>query len=295
MAHIGVSDSAGARVPASAPPGVPATPLGAPSRSRALTRDLRTVQVLWRREVIRFGRSRVRIAMGLLTPLMFLLILGTGLGAAAVGMQDYRSYLFPGVLLMAVQAPALAVGASIVWDRQAGFLRQMLVAPVRRSALLTGICLGGATTGAAYGGLVLVLAGVAGIPYDAYLLLALGEVALTAFAFTALGVLGAVCIKRMETFQVLINLSVMPMLFLSGAVFPARGLPGWMSAAVLANPLTYAVDAVRRTLTDGSLAAMDVGPQWGGHTPPILLELGIVALLAVLALAVAIRRFSRVE
>jgi ABC-2 type transport system permease protein len=292
VTHLDVSQPAAGHPAPAARPTSASQPQPA-GRGGWLARDLRTIRVLWQREVIRFGRSRVRVAMGLLTPLMFLLILGTGLGAAAPGLAGYRAYLFPGVLLMAAQAPALAVGASIVWDRQAGFLRQMLVAPVRRGALLAGICLGGATTGAFYGSLVLVFAGTAGIPYGPRLLLALLEVGLTSFAFTALGVLGAVCVKRFETFQVVLNLSMLPMLFLSGGVFPARGLPGWMTAAVLANPLTYAVDATRRTLTDGKLAGIEVGPQWAGHTPSLALELLIVAALALLALAVAARRFTR--
>jgi ABC-2 type transport system permease protein len=269
---------------------VPVPPVGG-----RLPGEARTVWVLWWRELIRFSRNRTRVAMGLLTPLMFLLILGTGLGSTAVGLRDYRAYLFPGVVLMAVQAPALAVGTSIVWDRQVGFLRQMLVAPVRRTALLAGVSLGGATTGAIYGGLVLALAGVAGIDYGPRLLLALLEVALTAFAFTSLGVLGAVCIKRIDTFQVAMGLAMMPMLFLSGAVFPARGLPGWMSTAVLVNPLTYAVDAMRRTLGQQTLGGMSTGPQWWGQSPPLAVELAIVAVLSLAALAVAARRFARVD
>ncbi|WP_305783670.1 ABC transporter permease [Symbioplanes lichenis] len=110
---------------------------------------LRTVHVLWRRELLRFARSPLRVAMVLLLPLLFLVVLGTGLDAAlAPGAGgEFRAYLFPGAVLMAVQAPALSVGASIVWDRRSGFLRQVLVAPVARRAVLLGICLGGATTG----------------------------------------------------------------------------------------------------------------------------------------------------
>ncbi len=259
--------------------------------------DVRTVRVLWQREVIRFLRNKLQVAMGLLTPLMFLLILGTGLGAAAADMRGFRTFLFPGVLLMAVQAPALAVGTSIVWDRQVGFLRQVLVAPVRRGSLLLGICLGGATTGALYGALVLAFAGAAGVPYHPQLLLVLLELALISAAFTAIGVLAAVWIKRIQTFQIAVGLAMMPLLFLSGAVFPARGLPGWLGAAVMVNPLTYAVDALRRTIPGGNLdlAGLSVGPLWWGHTPPVLVELAIVALLAQVSVAFATWRFTRAE
>ncbi|MGI5166688.1 ABC transporter permease [Spirillospora sp. CA-253888] len=284
------------------PQPVPDSRIEAPLRRRdRIALDLRAVRVLWQREVIRLVRSPLRIGMGLLTPLMFLLILGTGLssaaGTTADGFKEFRTFLFPGVLLMAVQAPAMAVGTSIVWDRQAGFLRQMLVAPVRRGALLVGIALGGATTGAAYGALVLAVAGVAGIRYDLRLLLVLVELAATALTFTAIAVCCAVCIRRVESFQVVVSLSMMPLLFLSGAMFPVGGLPGWLGGAVLANPLTYAVDAIRRTLPGGGpdLQGRAAGPQWWGWTPPVALELGLIVLIALTALAVAAHRFSRTE
>lgn len=266
---------------------------------RGTARDLRTVAVLWRRETIRFTRNRVRIAMSLLTPLMFLLILGTGLNSAMGEdtLSEFRAFLFPGVLLMSVQAPAVAVGASIVWDRRSGFLRQMLVAPVRRGAILVGICLGGATSGAIYGLLVLLLAGAADVAYHPQLLLVLLELGLVAFAFTSLGVVAAVCVRRPETFQVAVSMCMMPLFFLSGAMFPASGLPGWLGTAVTLNPMTYAVDALRRRLP-GEAATVSGGrtsPEWWGWTPPVLLEIGLVALLALVALSAATRRFSRVE
>ncbi|PTH90239.1 ABC transporter [Streptomyces sp. A244] len=280
---------------------VPASP-----RRTGVLRDVHTVHVLWRREMIRFLRNRLRIATGLVMPLLFLLILGSGLNSvldspgsgqsSASGAGDFRTYLFPGVLLMVVQGPAMTAGALIVWDRQAGFLRQMLVAPVRRGALLGGICLGGATTGAAYTLPMLVMAGVVGVPYGLHLLLALGILGLVAFSFTVLGVLGAVCIRRPETFDIVMGLCAMPLLFLSGALFPVHQLPGWLNAAVLVNPLTYGVDALRRTLPGGTgLAGVDAGPQWWGWTPPVALELSFIALLALGALAVAGRRFARTD
>lgn len=298
MSGTDISHEAAVDTPA---PGTAArTPADDPVPGGRTGRNLRTVRVLWHREVIRFARNRLRIVMGLVTPLMFLLILGTGLNSAmdtgAQSDRDFRAFLFPGVMLMAVQAPAMAVGASIVWDRQAGFLRQMLVAPVRRGAILVGICLGGATTGAAYGLLVLVLAGVVGIPYEPGLLLALLQLALLGFAFTSLGVLVATAIKRPDTFQIVVGLCFMPLLFLSGAVFPPGGLPGWLGVLVTGNPLTYGVDALRRTLPgDVDLGNEAQGPQWAGWAPPVVLEVGIIALLATLALAVATRQFSRNE
>ncbi|MCX4661903.1 ABC transporter permease [Streptomyces uncialis] len=273
-----------------------AQPPSPPGPRRPGHRDLRTLKVMWQREMIRFLGNRLQIGMGLLTPLMFLLILGTGLNEVGAGGGSYQGFLFPGVLMMALQAPAIAVGAAIVWDRQTGFLRQMLVAPVRRGTLLLGICLGGATTGAAYAAMVLATAGIVGIPYRAGMLLVLLELALISFAFTAMGVLAAVCITRPQTFQIAVSLAMMPMLFLSGAMFPASGLPGWLGTAVLLNPLTYGVDAVRRTLPgDGVVdyGGRAAGPELWGWAPPVALEVGLIAVLALLAVAVAGHRFTR--
>jgi ABC-2 type transport system permease protein len=271
---------------------------GRPGLAQDNRASLRAIGLLWRREMIRLKRNPVRIVMGLVTPLMFLLILGTGLssvtGAAAAGFREYRAFLFPGILLMAVQAPAMAAGISIVWDRQAGFLRQMLVAPVRRTVLVAGICLGGATTGLVYGVLVMLTAGEAGIAYRPRLLLATLELGMIAFSFTAAAVLAAVSIRRIETFQVVVGLCMMPLLFLSGAMFPAGGLPGWLGVAVTLNPLTYEVDALRQTLGGNAavLGGATVGPRWFGWAPPVPLELGLIAVLALGALAIATRRFS---
>jgi ABC-2 type transport system permease protein len=258
--------------------------------------ELRAVRVLWQREVLRFARNRLRVAMALVNPLLFLLILGTGLssavGSTGPGGADYRAYLFPGVLLMAVQMPAIGAGASIVWDRQAGFLREMLVAPVRRGSLVLGICLGGATTAALHGALVLSLAGFAGIAYEPVrLLVLLLELALIGLALTALGAFTAVRIKRMDTFQTVLGLATMPLLFLSGAMFPITGLPGWLRVPVLLNPLTYAVDALRRTVPGPDAP----GPTWSGVQPPVWLELAFVAVLAAVVLMAAARRFARAE
>ncbi|RZS33982.1 ABC-2 type transport system permease protein [Herbihabitans rhizosphaerae] len=271
-----------------------------PAPAHPPRRNLRAIRMLWYREVVRLGRNRTRIVMGLVTPLMFLLILGTGLESAAgqvgEGLRQYRSYLFPGVLVMATQAPAIAVGISVVWDRQAGFLRQALVAPVHRVSLLLGLCLGGAMSGALYGGLVLLIAGPVGVPYHPALLIALVEVSLVALMFTALGILAAVCIRKIETFQVVVSLCLMPLMFLSGAMFPPGGLPGWLGTAVQLNPLTYAIDAIRRTLPgDLDMGGYAVGPQLWGWTPPVLVELAMVVALAFGALLVAARRFSRAE
>ncbi|MFF4157993.1 ABC transporter permease [Streptomyces sp. NPDC001678] len=253
----------------------------------ALTGELRAVRVVWQREMIHFLRNRGRVALGLLQPLLFLLVLGTGLGSfAGADSAAYRAYLFPGVLAMTVQTPAIGAGSSIVWDRETGFLREMLVAPVRRSALLLGKCAGGATVATCQGALVLPLAWTARTPYDPALIATLvAELFLTALSLTALGALAAVCITRIQTFQAVLGFALAPMLFLSGAMFPLSGLPRWLALVCLANPLTYAVDPLRRAI---GVAGPPAVPQL-----PVAAELALTAVLAAAALAVAARRFAR--
>lgn len=176
----------------------------------------------------------------------------------------------------------------------------MLVAPVRRGAVLVGICLGGATTGALYALPVLALAGPMGLPYHPRLLLVLAEAAALAFALTALGVSAAVCIRRPETFQIVSGLAMAPAMLLSGALFPVGGLPSWLGAAVLVNPLSYGVDALRRTMpapdtTTAALAWFHAGPEWWGWTPPVVLELALVVAPSLLLLLLAARGFSRID
>lgn len=258
------------------------------------------VVLLWRREMVRLRRNPVRLAMGLVTPLLFLLVLGTGLDAATgldkAALHGYRAYLFPGTLIMAVQAPAIAVGISIVWDRQMGLLRQMMVAPMRRGSIVLGLACGGATTAGAYGLLVLAVGGIAGISYSPMLIVVLLEVLLISLSFTAIGVLAAVTIKSVDTFQIVVSLTLMPLMFFSGAMFPPNGLPGWLGIVVKANPLTYAVDAVRRTLPGNALlGTTDTRLLLWGWSPPVPLELGLLAGVTAVALAVATYRFSRAE
>jgi ABC-2 type transport system permease protein len=262
------------------------------------THVLKPVLLLWRREMTRLRRSPLRIAMGLLTPLLFLVVLGTGLDAASgIGraqLNDYRAYLFPGVLIMSVQAPAIAVGISLVWDRRLGVLRQMLVSPFPRPGIVLGLALGGATTGAVYGLMVLSVGGIAGISYSPALLLVLAELLLIALLFTSLGLLAAVTIRQVDTFQIAVNLSLMPLMFFSGAMFPPNGLPGWLAVVVKLNPLTYGVDAVRRTVPGPDvLTSEQTRLLIGDWHPPVAAELGLLVAITAVALGLATYRFSR--
>jgi ABC-2 type transport system permease protein len=275
----------------------PAAAADRPLPGRA-TLALKAVSLLWRREMVRLRHGPIRLVMGLVTPLLFLLVLGTGLDAASnlgtAQMHDYREYLFPGTMIMAVQAPSIAVGITLVWDRRLGLLRQMLVSPFPRYSIVLGLACGGATTGMIYGLLLLSVGGIAGIAYTPMLLVVLLELFLVSLMFTCFGLLAAATIRQVDAFQVVISLSLMPLMFFSGAIFPPNGLPGWLSAVVKLNPLSYGIDAVRRTLPGGNvLGTKQTSISISGWIPPVALELGMVAGIAAAALAVAAYRFSR--
>src|SRR6202035_4410785 len=219
---------------------------------RSLRSELRAIKVVWKRELIRFSRDRLRILTSLVQPFLFLFILGTGLSRLAAGgthRVNLRTVVYPGVLCLAVMFTAMFSAASLVWDREFGFLREMMVAPVRRSSLVLGKCLGGATVAAFQGVIVLCLAGLVGVPYAASLIAVIFALQLLlAFAITAFGVMVAARINQMQSFMALMQMAIMPMYFLSGALFPVSGLPQWLSILHRIDPLTYAVDPMRRAV-----------------------------------------------
>jgi len=271
--------------------------------SRGVRGELRAIKVVWRRELIRFGRDPLRILTSLMQPFLFLFVLGTGLSRiASAGTHgvNLRTFVYPGVLCMAVMFTAMFSAASLVWDREFGFLREMMVAPVRRSSLVIGKCLGGATVAGFQGVIVLSLAGLVGVPY-AFTLIAevFGLQLLLAFTITAFGVMVAARITQIQSFMALMQMAIMPMFFLSGALFPVSGLPRWLEVLNRLDPLTYAVDPMRRAvfahlnISQGARRALDPGLTWWGWHVPGLAAAGVVALLGLGMLSVAIFEFSR--
>jgi ABC-2 type transport system permease protein len=232
-------------------------------------------------------------------------VLGSGLqtlsGPSTDGV-DLKTFIFPGVLCMAVVFSAMFSAASLVMDREFGFLREMMVAPVRRSSIIVGRCLGGATTASLQGLIVLALAPLAGVPYDPVLLLGVfGLVLLLAFTVTAFAVMLAIRVKQFQSFTAVMQMLVMPMFFLSGALYPVSNLPDWLSVLNRINPLTYAVDPIRRVVFDhldiseGARRTLDPGVTWWSWHLPSGVEAGMVLLLGAAMLAVAIWQFSRTE
>jgi ABC-2 type transport system permease protein len=272
---------------------------------RSTRSELRAIKIVWKRELIRYFSDRLRIVTALVQPLLFLFVLGSGLqqlSAASTHGVDYKTIIFPGILAISVLFTAMFSAASIVWDREYGFLREMMVAPVRRSSIVIGKCLGGATVASFQGVIVICLAGLVHVPYDPLLLLGIFALQLLlAFSITAFGVMIAVRIKQMQSFMGVMQMVVMPMFFISGALFPVSGLPGWLAVLNRLDPLTYAVDPMRRLvfnhLTISPLArhALDPGVTWWGWHVPGLLEAAVIAVLGLVMLGVAIWEFSTTE
>jgi len=273
---------------------------------KGLRQDLRAISIVWRRELIRFRSDRLRAITSLVQPVLFLFVLGTGLsGLASHGLPsgiDFKTFIYPGVLAMSVLFTAIFSAASIVWDREFGFLREMLVAPVSRSAIVIGKCLGGATVSTFQGILILALAGLAHVPYDPVLFLILiGELLLLSFTLTAFGVMMAARITQIQAFMALTQMLVMPLFFLSGALYPLNGLPGWLTVLTRLNPLTYIVAPMRHAvfshlnIPPEMVNALSPGLTWFGWPVPVGVSLGIVAVMGATMLGIAIAEFQRTE
>ncbi|MFJ7170064.1 ABC transporter permease [Streptomyces globosus] len=279
--------SDGTRGPGSAPPD-------------RLRRELRAVHALVHRDLLRLAAQPTHAALVLFQPVLYLFILGGGLAAlipdSSLG-TGYQAYLFPGMLMMTVQAPAIMVGVRLITDRQSGYLRELLMAPVGRSTLLLGSCVGGTMVATVQGALLLCLAGAVGLPYDPVLMaLLLGGMVLASFTITALSLALAVSLNRPEVFHMLLGLVMMPLMFLSGGFFPLQNLPGWARALADANPLAYGVDLLRGciALRVPDQAAVG-GIDWFGRQPPLFLEAGVLLATGAAALLWAAHRFRRPE
>jgi ABC-2 type transport system permease protein len=272
---------------------------------RTFRSELRAIRIVWLRELIRFRSDRLRMLTSLIQPFLFLFVLGAGLqrlSSAGTHGVDLKTFIYPGILCISVMFTAMFSAASIVWDREFGFMREMMVAPIRRSSIVIGKCLGGATVACIQGIIVIAVAGLVHVPYEPVLILGIfGLQLLLAFTITAFGVVVAARITQMQSFMGVMQMVVMPMFFISGALFPASGLPGWLTLLNRIDPLTYAVDPMRRlvfdhlTISPAARHALDPGVTWWGWHVPSLVEAGVILLLGLLMLGIAIWEFSTSE
>lgn len=244
------------------------------------------VFALWLREVKRYLRSRPQIVASLGQPLMYLLVLGFGLGPVfeRAGQGDYLQFVAPGVVGMSILFSSIFSGVGLLWDRQFGFLKETLVAPVPRIQIMAGRTLGGATTSLIQGTLVLTVCLIAGFrPHGvAGVLLGLTFMALIAVVFAALGTIIGSGLKDMQGFQLVMNFLVMPIFFLSGALYPLSNLPAALTVATRLDPMSYGVDGLRGAFIDQS--------HFGVAT-----DFAVLAVLAACFLALGARAFSRIQ
>jgi ABC-2 type transport system permease protein len=210
---------------------------------------MKTIYILWLRALKRYMRSKSRIIGALGQPVLFLLALGYGLGSVfqAAGQGNYFNFLAPGIIGMSIIFTAIFSGIELIWDRQFGFLKETLVAPVSRINIMIGRTLGGATVATIQGLIVFIITLFFGvIPYNWSLVpVLILFMLLLSILFTALGTMIASFLEDMQGFQLIMNFLVQPLFFLSGALFPLEGLPAALSVIVKFDPLTYGIDAFR--------------------------------------------------
>jgi ABC-2 type transport system permease protein len=247
---------------------------------------MNAIYILWLREVKKYSRSRVQIIASLGQPLLYLLVLGFGLGPVyqKAGGGSYLQFMAPGIVGMAILFTSVFSGIALLWDRQFGFLKETLVAPVARINVMIGRTLGGATVAMLQGTLIMVVCLIAGFRPVSLIGIPLGFafMALIAIVFAALGTSIGSSLQDMQGFQLIMNFLVLPIFFLSGALFPLNNLPKALSFVTKLDPLSYGVDGLRATL---------IGVSHFGA----IVDATVLAVVAVGLLCLGAWRFSKIE
>ncbi len=267
--------------------------------------DLRAAVMVWRRELIRFWGDRTRMIAMLVQPVLFIFVLGNGLSgltSMAIPGFDFKTFLFPGVLATSTLFTAMFAAVSVVWDREFGFLREMMVAPVSRTSIIVGKAMGGSTVATVQGALVIALAPFVGVPLSVRLVVVLLiEVFIISFAITSFGLVIAARVTQMQAVMGIMQMIMLPLTFLSGALYPLVGLPTWLSILVHLNPLTYGVHAVRVTVFEslhvpaGALLRVNPTLTIGGWPVSVVACLALVLGIGLVMLAIAAAEFSKSE
>ncbi len=267
-------------------------PRGVSSHALRETATLLPAATLWHREIVRFLRQKNRVLSAIAQPALFWLLFGAGFGrsfegaGAASGAGSFLEYLFPGTVVLIVLFTAIFSAISIIEDRNAGFLQSVLVAPVSRAGIVLGKVSGCATLALVQGLVFLCLAPIVGVPVTAgSFALGVASLALVSFALASLGVAVAWPMQSVQGFHAVMMLFLMPMWLLSGAFFPLEGAPVWLGWVMRANPLTYGVAMLRRSLYAGGLDAADT-PSWAA-------SVGVTAVFAAVAFAAAMHLVGR--
>ncbi|HVU10772.1 MAG TPA: ABC transporter permease [Phototrophicaceae bacterium] len=268
-------------VPTTLTPAFPAE-----SEKAGFARDVEVVYGIWLRDVKKFWRERSRLLGGIARPILWLLILGSSLrgvvsNTALTGGKDYTQYIFPGVIALTLIFAAMQSAMSIIWDREFGFLKEVLAAPVSRLSIIIGKILGGATQATLQGIITLCFAPLIGLwPSPLVIVALILAMFCVSFALTALGVVIASRMRSFEGFGTISNFVVMPMYFLSGAIYPTSTAPDWMKPLIAINPLTYSVDAMRQITI-------------GVANFPFVFDAAFLVVFTVVVTAVCIPLFKR--
>ena len=267
---------------------------------------LRVIYVIWLRELKAFVREKGRIIGMIGQPLLYLLIVGQGIasGLTLNGTQgfDYLKFIYPGILGMSVLFTSIFSALSIIWDREFGFLKEVLVAPVPRWAVAVGKIFGGSTIAMMQSMILIILAPFIGITLSVVMVLELLLLCfLISFAVTSLGVLIAARMRSMQSFQMLMNFLIMPLYFLSGAMFPVASAPRWMKVLMTIDPLTYGVDALRNVvyaetvLGDQGKTLVEMARETGLIRWDLGFDVALCALVAALLATAAAYFFSTAD
>ena len=244
--------------------------------------NLRSVKTIWMRELRIYYRDKSGAISSMGRSLLWLFIFGGGLGAARVSglAVNYQEFIFPGVIAMTLLFTSIRSGITVIWDREFGFLKEILVSPASRTAIMAGKVLGTSTIATGEGLVVLLLAPLIGINITPLsILYCLPVMLLMSFTLVSIGLIISTLMKTFEGFQTIMNLFIMPMYFLSGALFPINQMPSWMAPAVAINPATYGVDALRQ-IVDGA----------GYYS--FTLDIGVLIVYAAITIALGVRAFN---
>ena len=244
---------------------------------------LNAVYIIWLRELKKFVRDRSRLLSSIAQPLIWLLLLGTGFGATfgKVGDLQYIQFMFPGILVMTLLFSSMFSAISIIWDREFGFLKEMLVAPISRTSIALGKAVGGASRSTIQGLIILIFSPLIGINITlTKFLMVVPLMFFISFTISGIGIIIAARMESFEGFNLIINFIIMPMFLLSGAIFPITNLPSWLSVAVNINPLSYGVDIMRWVMT----GVTERGP---------VFDLMVLSLVCVFTTTISVYLFSK--
>jgi len=258
--------------------------------------SLRGVYTIWYRDILRFWRDKMRLIGSIFLPLLFLFVFGSGL-STSLGLLgpgiNFAQFMFPGIIGMTVFMGSFMAGVSVVWDREFGFLKEVLVAPISRASVAAGKTLGAATVALIQGVIILLLAPLIGISLSPWTVLALLPLMfLLAASMGSFGVLLATRIRTIEAFQAVMQILMFPMMFLSGVFFPLQGLPTWMDVLVKINPATYGIAPIRQVVL-GTSPDSPFGITLLGHTMSLWDNVSVLAAFGVAMTLLAMWSFSR--